>query len=297
MSTPNVSVRPWRSFAFVTLAYAAALVAAGSSLRFFPADWHPLVSLGAADVVATVVIFVFSVLANNTSVYDPYWSVVPPIAAAWLIFRTGMEVPVRSWVVLALTSFYGVRLTWNWARGWTGLGHEDWRYSQFRGQLGKGYWPFSFFALHFFPTVMVWLGLLPLHAALVVPTSTFGALDVVAAIVGFGAVIIETVADEQLRNFRLAKRADGDICNVGLWAFSRHPNYFGEISFWVSLWLFGLAAGTPYWGAAGAVAMVGLFAGASIPMAEKRSLTRRPHYAEHQKRVSMLVPWFPRKTS
>lgn len=141
---------------------------------------------------------------------------------------------------------------------------------------------------------MVYLGILPLHAALT-SGAPLGALDLVAAVVTAAAIVIETVADEQLRNFRRAKQADGDICNVGLWAWSRHPNYFGELSFWLGLLLFGLAAGAPAWTSVGLVAMVVLFVGASIPMAEKRSLARRPQYAEHQRRVSMLIPLPPKK--
>lgn len=297
MSAPFVEKRPWGGFAIVTLAYVAGLLVAAAVVKTAPVDWHPLWKVALADVAATIAVFLFSVANNNTSVYDPYWSVAPVVIAAWLAFGPGAarDLDLRQVVVVSLIALYGARLTWNWARGWSGLGHEDWRYVDFRTKTGKLYWVTSLFGLHLFPTVMVLLGCLPLGAALVTPGPAFGVLDVVAAIVTLGAIAIETVADEQLRAFRRSKRADGDICDVGLWSWSRHPNYFGEISFWVGLWLFGVAAGAPWWTAAGWLAMVALFAGASIPMAEKRSLSRRPHYAEHQKRVSMLIPLPPKK--
>jgi steroid 5-alpha reductase family enzyme len=166
---------------------------------------------------------------------------------------------------------------------------------EFRQKTGKAYWLVSLSALHLFPTVMVLLGCLPLHAALAAPATPFGLLDVVAVVVTLAAIVIEALADEQLRAFRRSKRADGDICTVGLWSWSRHPNYFGEMSFWFGLWLFGVANGAPWWGALGWVAMVVMFVGATIPMAEKRSLARRPHYADHQKRVSMVLPLPPKK--
>lgn len=296
MSVPFVEKRPWSGFAIVSAAYVTAIVVAAAVVQTTQPDWHPLLKVGLADLAATIVVFVFSVANDNTSVYDPYWSVAPVVIALWLALGPGAarELDLRQLVVLGLVTLYGVRLTWNWARGWAGLRHEDWRYVDFRQKTGKAYWLTSFFGLHLFPTVMVYLGCLPLHAALVTTTG-FGALDVVAALVTLGAIAIETLADEQLRAFRRGKRADGDICDVGLWSWSRHPNYFGEISFWVGLWLFGLAAGAPWWAAAGWVAMVVLFVGASIPMAEKRSLARRPHYAQHQQRVSMLIPLPPKK--
>ncbi len=297
MSVPSVEKRPWSGFAIVTLAYVAGLVVAAGVLKAVPVEWHPLVKVALADVAATVAVFIFSVANDNSSFYDPYWSLAPVAIAAWLALGPGAAhgIELRQLVVVTLITLYGARLTFNWARGWAGLRHEDWRYVDFRNKTGKLYWPFSFAALHFFPTVMVLLGCVPLQAALVDAGPAFGALDVLAAVVTLVAIAIETIADEQLRGFRQSKRADGDICNVGLWSWSRHPNYFGEISFWVGLWLFGVAAGAPWWAAVGWVAMVALFVGASIPMAEKRSVARRPHYADHQRRVSMLIPMPPRR--
>lgn len=296
MNLPVVQQRPVSGFAIVGFAYVIAILVASTVLKLLP-GLHPLLGLAAADAAATVTVFVFSRAFDNTSVYDPYWSVAPPLIALWLVLVPGGgQFDARQVLVLALTSAYGLRLTFNWARGWAGLQHEDWRYADFRQKTGKAYWLVSFWALHFFPTVMVFLGLLPLHGALSAGAAPFGVLDVVAGLVTAAAIVIEAVADEQLRNFRRAKREDGDICNVGLWSWSRHPNYFGELSFWLGLFLFGLAGGAPLWTGVGVVAMVALFVGASIPMAEKRSIARRPHYAEHQKRVSMLIPLPPRKS-
>lgn len=295
MSAPVVSVRPWSGFALVGFAYVIAHLAAWAAVQALP-GWSPLAAVAVATSVATVVVFVFSRAFNNTSVYDPYWSVAPFSIALWLATGPGGGdgVTTRQGLVLAVVFVYAARLTLNWARGWTGLSHEDWRYVDFRQKTGKAYWLVSFTALHFFPTVMTYLGSLPLGAALVDGRADFGWLDLVAAVITLMAVGIEGLADEQLRHFRQHAKP-GDICDVGLWRYSRHPNYFGEIGFWVGLWLFGVAAGAPWWTAVGVVAMIGLFVGASIPMAEKRSLARRPHYAEHQKRVSMLIPWPPKQ--
>ena len=294
-SSPLAPSRPWPSFALVGFAYVIAHVVAGAVANAMVGQ-HPLWVVAAADAAATVAIFVFSRSFSNTSMYDAYWSVAPVTVAVWLAVVPGVQPngpTLRQLLIVGLVSLYGVRLTFNWARGWPGLHHEDWRYVDLKKKTGRLYWVVSFVGLHFFPTVMVFLGLLPLHAALVSNPTGFGALDVLAAVVTLAAIGIETVADEQLRNFR--RTNPGQICNVGLWSLSRHPNYFGEISFWVGLWLFGVAAGAPWWAACGFLAMIGLFLGASIPMAEKRSLERRPGYAEHQRRVSRLVPWFPRR--
>jgi steroid 5-alpha reductase family enzyme len=84
----------------------------------------------------------------------------------------------------------------------------------------------------------------------------------------------------------------------GLWGWSRHPNYLGEIGFWLSVALFGIAASPrdSWWLLIGVVVMVAMFLGASIPMMEKRSLERRPQYQDVIARVPRLVPRPPRRT-
>ena len=297
MSSPVVNNRPWGGFAWVTLAYVVAIAVAGLTLRFLPTDWHVMSRMAVADLAATIVVFVFSRGLNNSSLYDAYWSVAPMVIAIWLALGPGRGrgLDARQALVLSLVSLYGIRLTYNWARGWTGLGHEDWRYVQMREANPRAYWLISFSALHLFPTLMVLLGVLPLYAALVTGSDGLNGLDLFAAVITLGAVTLEGVADNQLRAFRADPKNEKRICDVGVWAYSRHPNYFGEISFWCCLFLFGVAAGSPAWMAAGPAVMIGLFVGASIPMSEKRSLLRRPAYAEHQRKVSMLVPWFPKK--
>jgi steroid 5-alpha reductase family enzyme len=280
----------------ITAAYVAALVVAALVVRWLGPDVHPLRAVAFADVAATVAVFVVSVLVDNTSVYDPYWSVAPIAIAPWIAAQPAAAgAPfARQALVIGLVTLWGLRLTYNWARGFSGLAHEDWRYVDIRRTTGRAYWPASLFGLHLMPTVMVYLGCLALYPALTSPRP-IGLLDAVAAVVTLSAVGIELVADEQLRAFRKARR-EGEILARGLWAFSRHPNYFGEVSFWWGLFLFALAADPgAWWAGAGAVAISALFVFASIPLLDKRSVARRPEYADHMKRVSALVPWFPRR--
>jgi steroid 5-alpha reductase family enzyme len=257
-------------------------------------DRHPVLVAGAADLAATVVVFLFSLAFNNSSLYDPYWSVVPPFIALYWLLRAGAGgLPARQAVVLALLAAWAVRLTANWLRRWRGLAHEDWRYADYR-RAGAAYWPISFFGFHLLPTVLVFLGCLPLLPALSSAGRPFGALDVVAAAVTALAIAVEGLADRELARF-LREEQPGQILDSGLWALSRHPNYFGEVLFWWGLWLFALAAAPAWaWAVAGPVAITALFLGISIPMMERHLLKHRPHYAEHRKSRSAFVPWFPR---
>jgi steroid 5-alpha reductase family enzyme len=285
----SAAAPPWRAFGIVALAYVFALVAAIGAGLAVPSA-HPLLKIALGNVVGTAVVFGFSRFFNNTSVYDPYWSVAPMVACVYLLAGPG-EGNARGVIVLFLVSLWSWRLTFNWARTFKGLQYEDWRYADLRQVTGSAYWWASAFGLHLFPTVIVFLGLLPANAAFV-SAKGFGPLDVLAVLVTLAAIGVEALADEQLKRFR--SRPSASVCNIGLWRYSRHPNYFGEITFWVGLWLFGAAAGAPFWTILGPMAMVGLFNFASIPLMERHLLVRRAGYQEHMQRVSKLLPWPPR---
>ncbi|MCB9650698.1 MAG: DUF1295 domain-containing protein [Deltaproteobacteria bacterium] len=287
-----------KAFLWVSAAYVLAGVAALGTVAFLPVGPDPMVRVAAADLAATVVVFLFSVAFGNTSFYDPYWSVAPLVIAPylWLGFGDG-AVPARQVLVTALVFAWGLRLTYNWARGWSGLDHEDWRYVDLRNKTGKAFVVVNFLGLQLFPTVLVFLGCLSLVPALVTGDRPLSALDAVAAVVTGGAVLIEGLADNQLRAFVRSKPPAGTVMERGLWSWSRHPNYFGEISFWCGLALFGLAAGgpTPVL-LVGPGVMIALFVGVSVPMMEKRMLARRPGYPEYKRRVSALIPLPPRRS-
>jgi steroid 5-alpha reductase family enzyme len=255
---------------------------------------HPILVAGAADLAATLVVFLFSLAFDNSSLYDPYWSVVPPFIALYWLLRAGAGgLPARQAVALALLAAWAIRLTANWLRRWRGLAHEDWRYAGYR-RAGAAYWPISLFGFHLMPTALVFLGCLPLLPALSAGGRPFGALDVAAAVVTAAAIAIEGLADRKLARF-LRQARPGQILDSGLWALSRHPNYFGEVLFWWGLWLFGLAAAPAWaWTVAGPAAITALFLGISIPMMDRHLLEHRPHYAEHRRLRSAFVPWFPR---
>ncbi len=291
-----VTASRFRSLVICLVAYAVAgAVAVAVGWRFRAA--HPIAVAAAADVAATLVVFGFSVAFDNSSLYDPYWSVAPPVIGLWWALAPGSAgaSPTRQVVALALVGAWAARLTWNWLRGWQGLGHEDWRYVDFRATTGRAYWVVSLLGIHLFPTVMVFGGCLSLFPALSAGTRPFGLLDVTAAAVTAGAIAIEATADEQLRRFRRAPGASGRTLATGLWAWSRHPNYFGETLFWWGVFLFGLAADPRWWWTvAGPLTITLMFVFVSVPMLDQRMLARRPDYAERMRTVSGLVPFPPR---
>lgn len=285
-----------RALGLIAWAYAVCIAVGAAVLVLWklPAPWNAF----AADVAATLAIFAFSRRYRNSSFYDAYWSVIPPLLAGyWYFFNEAAGVNMtRVLLVVGLVCLWAIRLTANWATYWGGLHHEDWRYALVRERAGKSaaIWV-DLFGIHLFPTLQVFLGCLPVYAVMTLGQAPLGWLDVLAVVVTFGAILIETIADLQLHAF-IAKRREGEFIRSGLWSWSRHPNYFGELGFWWGLMLFGLACAPQqwWWIAPGAVAMSAMFWFASIPLMDRRSVERRPAYAEYMREVPALVPLPPR---
>ena len=283
----------------ITVAYVTALLVAVGWVLWGPDTGRLWLDALVADVLATLVIFAFSRAYGNSSFYDAFWSVAPPLLLLfwWVEGGAAVHYP-RGWAVTVVVLLWAVRLTANWVQTFPGMHHEDWRYAMLRERAGRWELPVDLFAIHLIPTLQVFLGMLPVYVVMTSSDRAVGWLDAVALLVGLVAVALELVADVQMHRF-VAERQPGQVMDRGLWGWSRHPNYLGELLFWVSLALFGLAAspGDWWWLFVGVAAMLAMFLGASIPMMEQRSLERRPGYADVVARVPRLIPRPPRRTA
>ena len=287
-----------RSSAFlrISLAYVVAVAVGLAWLLWGPETGQLWLDTLIADLLATILIFGFSRVHHNSSFYDAYWSVIPPLLLVfwWARGDAGLDA-VHCWLVAIIVFVWAIRLTANWVRTFPGLHHEDWRYPMLRARAGRGEFVVDLVAIHVIPTLQVFLGMLPVYVAVTHSADEIGWLTWVAFAVGGAAITLETVADRQLQSFTRSA-TEGAVMDRGLWSWSRHPNYFGEFSFWVALALFGIAVAPTswWWMFAGAAAMLAMFLGASIPMMEQRSLDRRPAYADVIARVSVFLPRPPR---
>ncbi|NVN49901.1 hypothetical protein HLY00_204 [Mycolicibacterium hippocampi] len=290
------AVTKTRSLAIVGIAYAAAIAVAAAWLVWGPGTGRLWLDTLIADILATLVVFAFSRGFGNSSFYDAYWSVVPPLLLLYWWTQSSDVEPWRCWLLAVVVVAWAVRLTGNWLYAFPGLHHEDWRYPMFRERAGRFEFVADLVAIHLIPTLQVFLGMLPVYVAVTTPGTGMAWLTVIAFVVGMAAVALEFVADTQMHRF-VRDRRQGEVMDRGLWSWSRHPNYFGEFGFWFALALFGVAASPAdaWWLFIGAVAMLAMFLGASIPMMETRSLERRPDYQAVVDRVPRFVPRPPGK--
>lgn len=235
----------------------------------------------------TIAIFVGSIVFRNASMYDAYWSVVPLIFVLDQLFNE--TVHVREYLLIGVVSLWGIRLTLNWIYTWPGLLHQDWRYTML-AQKSKWLYPVvNFTGIHLFPTLIVYVAFIPgLHVFHDVEPENVVPLDIIAAALGLLAVTLQLTADAQMHRFR--KHNKGKVLNTGLWKWSRHPNYLGEVLMWTSVFLFGLANGATIWPfILCPLAMLLMFVFISIPMMEKRQ-SSKPGWSEYVKQAGLLLP-------
>lgn len=242
-----------------------------------------------ADIAYTLWIFICSLILRNASLYDPYWSVIPPIA---LIF-TYIEFPELRTLsnVLMITAIvcWSIRLTFNWAKLFSGLDHMDWRYVNFKNKYPKLYIFINLFGIQLMPTLMVFAQISVGIAFMFLKTSLS-----IGFILGFFvmivAVIIQLVSDRQMQIFKKDNKDKKKCIDRGLWQYSRHPNYLGEIMVWTGLYIIYLsAAKTIDIYVLAPIAMFLLFNYISIPLMENKILASRPSYAYDQMRISKLL--------
>ena len=243
-------------------------------------------ALFVADVVATIVVWFFGLVFRNVSVYDPYWSVAPPVMfTAWAIYKSTFTLPVI--LLLVAVWYWGIRLTVNWAFTFKGLSHEDWRYTRYRETQSPFLFQIiNFFGLNMMPTVLVFVAMLP-GFGLFDAVSSANLLTWLGFVICLMAATIQLVADTQIHRFR--ETHIGQYCNIGLWKHGRHPNYFGEITMWWGVWTMYASLYGLNWLIIGPVAMTALFLFISIPMMERRQLQNKPGYAEYRKKTRRLI--------
>lgn len=280
-----------------TIIYIIAFIGGAVCYKFLPFEFI-LLKLLIVDIIATIIVYLGSVIFNNASIYDPYWSVAPMVLVPTFMFLTGIITPYTILIVV-LVEVWGGRLTFNCLRRFKNLNHQDWRYTALKEKHPRVWQLINFFGIHLMPTLVVYIGLLPAFAYI----DAFSRVEFLnitllfAIIVLVLAIVIECIADIQMDLFHKDPANKGKINRKGLWKNSRHPNYFGEILFWFGLFLMYLAVEGTLWVLVFCpVVIFLLFVAFTIPLMEKRQLKNKPDYATYKEETNMLLPiWAPEK--
>ena len=243
---------------------------------------------GVFTAVATFIVFLFSCALSDVSVYDPYWSVAPPVMLFAAMIKYGLWT-VNAFILLVVISVWSARLTGNWFITYKGIGHEDWRYAQYRSKCPTPlFLLISFFGLHFIPTLVVWAG--SVSAFLAARETDFSPLSLLGVAVMLAAVALEAASDISIHRFLAEHKGQSLCCNISVWKYSRHPNYLGEMSFWTGLYIYFLCLRPDLWYCGlGFLSIIALFFSVSIPMMEKHNAARRVDYEQYKAKTSLIL--------
>jgi steroid 5-alpha reductase family enzyme len=250
----------------------------------------------AALCIAFALLYFLARHLDNYGIVDVAWSYAFAALTSFYALA-GPGWPVRRALIAALAVVWSLRLGTHLAI--RVIGHhptEDGRYVQLRRDWAGVFAPkmFGFFQLQ--AGTVVLLGAAFVLAA-VNPAPALHPLEYAGAALWLLAISGEALADAQLARFKRDPSNKGKVCNVGLWHYSRHPNYFFEWLIWVSFFVFAL--GSP----SGWIAIIGpasilylLLRVTGIPLTEEQSLrSRGDAYRRYQQTTSAFIPWFPKK--
>ena len=227
---------------------------------------------------------------------DVAWGMGVAAAAAYFAWKA-IDAPLtRRWAVCLVVGIWATRLSGHvlvrlWRSG------EDGRYAQLMQDWGDAAQSklFGFFQMQAAASVLF---ALPMRIALT-SDAAWSTWDLMGVSIGSLAIFGEAVADWQLSRFKADPQHQGRVCDVGLWRYSRHPNYFFE---WLHWWAYVALAWESPWGWINIVfPMIMLYFilyKTGIPPTEAQSLRSRGEaYRRYQERTSAFFPWFPRKDS
>ena len=276
-----------------------------------PTELHVLKTLFILDAFVITYCFIVGEMTNNNSQVDKLWSILP-IVYTWLVADFGDYAP-RLVLMSVLVTIWGIRLTINFGmkgayhwRFWAG--EEDYRWQVLRQKPEfKPRWKWTLFNLFFisgYQNLLILLFTLPSIVALqnnAVPLNIF---DYSISFLMLFFIGYETVADIQQLHYQNRKREiikagkelSGDykkgFLDKGLWAFSRHPNYFAEQAIWICFYLFSITASGQWfnWSIAGCLLLILLFQGSST-FSEEISKNKYPEYSAYQKKFPRFIPF------
>ena len=240
-----------------------------------------------------------SVITKEYSWVDRIWSIIP-IVYVWVFAYGANFADPRLNLMGILVTLWGARLTFNFARkGGYAPGGEDYRWAILRQKMNPAlYQIFNIFFIVIFQNALLLAIALPANLALE-NQAALNQNDAFFAVLFLALLIFEFIADQQQWNFHQLKKqgkTEKGFLDKGLFAISRHPNFFAEQGQWwvLAFWGFATANNTHWEYFVGAIILTALFLG-SARFTEQISAGKYPEYKEYQKRVSMMIPWIAKR--
>ena len=239
-----------------------------------------------ADIAATIFVWLMGLIFKTASMYDPYWSLQTLcIYLALLIYHNNWN--LGTILLLVVIVIYSMRLTMNFIIGFDSLSYVDWRYKMLASKSGKLYPVVNLLGICMFPTIVVYLCSLP--TIVYANIGYFTVFDIIGLSIVMLGVLLEFISDIQMKKFIKVRSSRNEVINIGLWKYSRHPNYLGEILIWFGVASVLIITHYVYWYLfVGAIINLLMFLFISIPMEEKHLKEYKENYDVYLKTTSVL---------
>lgn len=238
--------------------------------------------------------WLISLLLKNAAIADALWG-LGFVLVAWLTFFQADGFFQRKLLLALLVTIWGLRLFLHIAARSRGKG-EDPRYASWRAQYGQRFWLVSLYKVFLIQALFLWVIAIGVQYGQVAETpARLTWLDAAGLGLWLAGIIIESVADYQLKRFLENPENRGRVMNRGLWRYSRHPNYFGESLVWWGIFVIVVSAP---WGFLTIVSPVvityTLLRLTGVTLMEQTEFSDNPEYQAYIRRTSAFVPWFPK---
>ena len=248
-----------------------------------------------------VLIWLLSLVKGRVGIIDAFWG---PGFVLIALLCYGLTIDNQGWNrseswLLGMVAIWGIRLGVHLSFRVFGDAHEDRRYAAMRAKYEPHFWLKSLGIVFLLQGLIMWFVALPLVTAFAVDRSQMTSwLFAVGIVTWATGILFESVGDWQLAGFRANPANQGRVLNSGLWALTRHPNYFGDFAVWWGLWLFSIGCGAPLWTIVSPVAMsLFLMKVSGVTLLEKDIAERRPGYAEYVRSTNAFFPGPKRRST
>jgi len=238
-------------------------------------------------------LFLLALRRHDNSIADVAWG--PGfILVAWSTLILNGSFSPRQLLASLLVLIWGLRLSVRIYLRNRGKG-EDARYRRWRDEWGKSFVIRSYLQVFLLQGGILLLNITPILLINTYSAGNLGSLDLLGVLLWILGFCFESVADWQLDRFIKNPDNRGKIMNQGLWRYSRHPNYFGEVTMWWGIYILALSLPWGYLSVIGplTISYIILFV-SGVPMAE-RFMEDNPAFADYKRRTSAFIPWFPRE--
>lgn len=237
--------------------------------------------------------FVVSLVKKRNDVADVAWG-LGFVLMAWTSFFLSDQSGAKGFFAVVLVSIWGLRLSYHIYFRNKGKA-EDYRYLAWRQQWGKWFYLRSYGQVYLLQGAFLFMIVLPVLLINKTGNQPVSLLDLIGVAVWFVGFYFESVGDAQLARFIKDPLNKGKLMQSGLWAYTRHPNYFGEVVQWWGLWLVALSVPNGLLGVLGPITITFLILKVSgVPMLEKK-MEQNPEFASYKQRVSVFFPLPPKK--